>query len=168
MCAILDLNIVSQLWEGGGNSAGQGFRKAIDSGKIQLAFGGSQLKHEVKRISGKSSLFRPWFQQLEAAGRVKRVPDGDVDMRTQELVSGRDASAAIIRSDDHHIMALAQISGARLLFTNDKRLTDDFGNPQIIEPPSGRVYSTNLTTDFSKQRRELLARTDLCSKGKGR
>ena len=46
-----------------------------------------------------------------------------------------------IKSDDEHILALALVSGARLLFSGDKDLHDDFKNPNIISP-KGRVYQT--------------------------
>lgn len=166
MCAIVDMNIVRQLWDKEGNPAGQGFRKAVDTGRFPLTLGGSKFRNEVLRVSGHSSRLRPWLQQLQSAGRLQRVNDSDVDTRMQELVSSRGVVASSIRSDDHHILALAQISGARLLFTNDKALAADFGNVQIIGSPRGRVYSTNITTDFNKSRRDLLARTDLCSRNR--
>ncbi|MYH42126.1 MAG: hypothetical protein F4017_01170 [Acidimicrobiaceae bacterium] len=60
------------------------------------------------------------------------------------------------RSDDHHVIALAQISGARLLFSNDKDLHKDFKNRQLIDQPTGTVYSTLARNDFTSHRRAQL------------
>ena len=45
------------------------------------------------------------------------------------------------KSDDVHILALAKASGARLLYTGDKSLIQDFKNRKIINNPSGKIYS---------------------------
>ena len=163
MCAIVDKNVFHELWEQGGTPAGQGFRRVIESGRIPLAFGGTMLRHEVA-TPGKSSRMKAWIQQLQSAGRLVRVADDEVDQRTQDLSSGDTATSSFVRSDDPHIIALADISHARLLYTNDKDLTDDFRDPRIIKSPRGHVYSTNETSEFNKRRRDLLARTDLCAR----
>ena len=53
----------------------------------------------------------------------------------------------IYRSDDEHVLALAGVSGARLLFTNDPALEKDFKNRRIINSGKGRgrVYTTRPT-----------------------
>lgn len=166
MCAVVDKSVFGELWDRGGKPTGQGFRKIVESGRLPLSFGGTKIKHEVAPpIPGKSSRMLVWIQQLQSAGRLIRVPDHEVDKRAHELASGVATASSQIRSNDHHVIALAQVSGARLLYTNDKRLTHDFGDLQIINSPRGRVYSTNETSNFNKQRRDLLARTDLCARG---
>ena len=163
MCAIVDKNVFHELWEQGGTPAGQGFRRVIENGRIPLAFGGTMVEHEVAP-PGRSSRMKAWIQQLQSAGRLVRVPDSEVDKRTHELASGAAAISSIVRSDDPHVLALAEVSHARLLYTNDKKLTDDFRDAQIIKSPRGHVYSTNQNSEFNKQRRDLLARTDLCAR----
>ena len=69
----------------------------------------------------------------------------------------------VCRSNDAHIIELAQISGARLLYSNDRDLTDDFRDRGLVPNPRGRVYSTNVTRDFNPQRRNLL-RQSRCQK----
>ena len=166
MCTVVDKSVFGELWDRDGKPAGQGFRKIVESGRLPLAFGGTKIKDEIAPpIPGKSSRMLEWIQQLQSAGRLIRVPDHAVDTRAHELATGAAIASSRIRSNDHHVIALAQVSGARLLYTNDKRLTDDFRNPLIIESPRGRVYSTNENSDFNKQRRDLLARTDLCARG---
>ena len=61
-----------------------------------------------------------------------------------------------IKSDDEHILALARVSGARLLFSGDKNLHDDFKNAEIIGNPSGKVYQS--------QKHKRLLTSSVCKK----
>ena len=65
-------------------------------------------------------------------------------------------------SDDEHVIALARVSGARLLFTNDGDLQADFKNPGIINGPRGVIYTTMLKQEVTRTHRDLLRRSDLC------
>ena len=68
-----------------------------------------------------------------------------------------------VKSDDPHIIALAQVSGARLLYSNDKSLQQDFKNKDLINNPRGKVYITNeCRGNFSSGHKKLLVRRDLC------
>ena len=99
---------------------------------------------------------RELLQQLTVAGRAFTVDDAQVDATT-EVVRPQ------CRSNDPHVVALAQVSGARLLYSNDTTLHQDFGDPQLINAPRGSVFSTNRSDRFSRHHRRLLRRTDLCS-----
>ena len=46
-----------------------------------------------------------------------------------------------LRSNDAHVLALARASGARLLYTGDGDLMDDFKDRRFIDRPRGKVYS---------------------------
>ena len=80
-----------------------------------------------------------------------------MDGREEEL--GREGRC---RSNDIHVIALAQISGARLLYSNDQALHEDFGNKLLIDRPRGKVYSTNERKDFTNAHRRLLNNRNLC------
>ena len=101
--------------------------------------------------------FNTWLVQALLAGQARRVNDGEVDAATEAL-----QRRGICRSDDEHVLALAQVSGARLLFSNDRDLQQDFRNRQIIEGTRGRIYTTKDRTDVRPSHRKLLRRTDLC------
>lgn len=91
------------------------------------------------------------------AGRARRIPDEEVHSETEAI-----RSQGLLRSDDEHVLALARVSGARLLFTNDRDLQEDFGNRQIVGGTRGRVYTTRLSGDVRDAHRDLLGRRDLC------
>lgn len=58
------------------------------------------------------------------------------------------------RSNDPHVLALAIVSGARLLYTADQALRDDFKKGKwmngkfIIQKPRGKLYSSKDNSDL--------------------
>lgn len=103
---------------------------------------------------------RAWLVELQNAGRLKTVDRAEVDRVSQKLKASR--GPASLTSDDEHVVALAMVSGARLLFTNDMRLSRDFKNPQIVSVPRGRVYTTRLSQGLNGTHRSLLRSNNLC------
>ncbi len=158
MCAIVDANVANQLWESGGTPAGKAFRGAVDHGQVPLVVGGRH--HDELMQSGE--LMRRWLAQLQLAGRLTSVDSELVNRRTTELIQTTEQGAPVCGSDDEHIIALAQVSGARLLFTNDDALTGDFKEKRLIDGPRGKVYSTLQSSEVRRSHRDLLRRTDLC------
>ena len=71
------------------------------------------------------------------------------------------------KSNDLHVLALALVSGARLLYTNDTALINDFGNPGIVARPRGKIYTTAKSTNVTDAHRRLLAARDLCRMPRG-
>ena len=76
----------------------------------------------------------------------------------EEQLSGR------VTSNDLHVLALALVSGARLLFTDDRRLTNDFMNTDVISGPAGKVYTTrgDVRRRFTSEHDGLLKSENLC------
>lgn len=79
------------------------------------------------------------------AGRAQLVPASRFAEDEAELKASGE-----LRSDDPHVLALARVSGARLLYTGDNKLIADFTDRRIIQKPRGRVYkgaaNANLLT----------------------
>ena len=155
MCAILDANVAHEVFGADPTEAGVKFFEWINSRKGHLVAGGKLLE-ELNRTSA-----REWARQALNAGLIKNVPETHVDARMAEL-----RNEGAIRSDDPHVLALAQISGTRLLYSNDRALQQDFSNRRLIHNPPGKIYSTddrnNPNKEFRPAHRKLLARNDLC------
>ena len=151
MCAIIDANVAHEVFGSNRPSAGKEFFDWINKGRGRLVAGGNLLA-ELNRTSA-----RDWARQALNAGLIRNVSDEYVNARTTELLSQQRC-----RSDDPHIIALAQISGARLLYSNDGDLRDDFKTKSLVDKPRGKVYSTRETGDFTTSHRNLLTRKDLC------
>ena len=154
MCAIIDANVVSEVFGNSRPEAGEEFFKWIDSGKGVLVVGG-RLNMELLRASAK---FSRWAQVASLAGRLFREDSNKVDARERQIARRNQHL-----SNDPHVLALAQVSGARLLYTNDRDLQEDFRDPNLINRPRGNIYTILVNKDFAKSHRSLLSRPNLCS-----
>lgn len=154
MCAIVDANVIHEVFGSSRNEAGKRFFDWISSGKGRLVAGG-QL---IGELYGSSAGFRVWAQEAVLAGNMKIENENQVVTRTRAL--GKTGQCI---SDDPHIIALAQVSGARLLYSNDKDLQRDFKDKRLIDNPRGKIYTTAQRADYSSTHRNLLARRDLCA-----
>ena len=153
MCAIVDANVAREVFSHPRPAAGAEFFKWINRESGRLVAGGKLLE-ELNRTSA-----REWARQATIAGRIRSVDDAEVDARAAEL---RESCI----SDDPHVIALAQVSGARLLYANDGDLHRDFGDKRLLDGPRGKVYSTRDDKGFRERHRRLLRRRDLCRSGR--
>jgi len=147
MYAILDANVVHEVFGFNQPPAGEKFYNWIDTGSGHLVIGG-KLRKELYEGSPR---FKKWAEEAQKAGRLRREDDGKVNTRTEELCRGK-----ACKSDDPHIIALAQIGRVRLLYSNDRDLQKDFRNRALIDNPRGRVYSTLKHKEFTRDHRRLL------------
>ena len=150
MCAILDANVVHKVFGKGRSDAGKAFFEWLVSGNGSLVTGG-QLHRELTR----THTFQEWSKQAVLSGRIKRFNDQKTDDRTEML---RDSCI----SNDPHIIALAQISGARFLYSDEGNLHKDFRNKKLIDNPRGTIYSTKEQDNFTPNHRKLLRRSGIC------
>lgn len=116
---IIDANVASE------------FREATEEARLiarwltnrgKLSTGGRNLQELLQtRIRG-------YVEELRRAGRINRVNDDLIAvMEVKVLKNG-------IRSDDEHVIALALVGGARLLYSRDVALIRDFVDRHIISP----------------------------------
>ena len=152
MCAIVDNNVANEVFGGDPPEAGRRFRHWLGGGNGRLVVGGRLLEE-----LGGNRGFREWFQQNELSGRLLQVKDEEVDQQERII---RQANLCI--SDDEHVVALAVASGARLLYTNDDLLKDDFKNREVVPGPPGKIYTTRDRKDFRPAHRKLLGMRNLC------
>ncbi len=150
MCAIVDANVAHEVFGPKRSPAGEKFYDWIKKPGGGLVVGGKLLA-ELK----KSSHFRRLASELEKAGLMRTVNKEKVDAKEKEIEAQCD-------SNDPHIIALAQVSGARLLYSCDKDLHEDFKKKDLIDQPPGKVYSTSQSKDFTPAHKKLLNRQDLC------
>ena len=104
-----------------------------DNRRGKLVVGG-KLREELAANQN----FRLWLSQAVQAGRARILDDDKVDSVTSDVLA-----EDVCRSNDPHVIALARISGVRLLYTNDKLLNDDF--KAIIR--GGLIYTTRLSKE---------------------
>ena len=152
MCAIVDANVAYEVFGDNRTPAGEHFYDWLMRRNGGTFVAGGKLLRELNRNSN----FRAVFGERLRAGRAKRVPDDEIASALDELPN------ELVESDDHHVLALANASGARLLFTNDNPLQDDFRNRRIVGGTRGRIYTTGRNSNVTDTHRQLLQRGDLC------
>lgn len=159
MCAIVDAQVAHEVFGPEPSPAGREFYEWVGKAHGRLVVGGKLLKELYAGSPG----FREWSKQAVLAGLMTVLDESKVDDR-----AGRIQRRGLHRSDDPHVLALAQVSHARLLFTNDRRLEQDFRNKSLIDEPRGRVYHTrdirnpNDNKEFTSAHRRLLNDRRLC------
>ena len=159
MCVIVDANAINEIFrvqpltkEDNRPEAGKKFFDWLDSNPERLVIGGSKLQKELN-----IERFMDWAQGIERAGKLRKYDNGEVDQRAKELQAQN-----ACESNDEHIIALAQISGARLLYSKDQDLRNDFKD--LLNSPQGKVFPTGNTSENRKERNRLLADKRLCRK----
>lgn len=162
MCAILDANVVHEVFGAEQSPAGKAFYQWIYSPKeTNFLIVGDKLLRELEKASGEfrkrtQQASQDPVQQAFLTGRIKKISDGEeskIEAKEKNLKK-------ICASNDAHIIALAQISGARLLYSNDRDLHKDFKSKKLIDAPRGLVYSTLRK---GNTRNPLLKRKNLCA-----
>ena len=117
------------------------------------------MTRELHRANAKK--FVPWLQGMILAGRVIDRGKSRIE-QSIEILDEED----LCESDDRHVIAVAQISGARLLYSNDKALQRDFKNKKLIDEPRGKIYETSRNENFPDTHKRLL-RNAVCRRASG-
>ena len=90
---------------------------------------------KLREELAKNESVRRQLVALDRAGRLRSIDAERVRQEEQRL-----RAAAACLSNDPHVLALAIVSGARTLATNDNALAADFKNKLIIDQPRGSIY----------------------------
>ena len=139
MCIIIDANVANEFSPL--TDAARGiFEWVTEGGRI---VSGGRLKAELLKTK-----FRLLYQPLLLAGRLIEYEKTAVDQSEKELVD-----SGICNSDDPHVIALARISDARILFSRDMQLHADFCNRSLLRP-RGRVYQNQSHTHILRSARK--------------
>lgn len=91
---------------------------------------GGQLAAELAKLGATQRL----LAELRRAGKAHLEAEAEIRATEERLLA-----AGGLKSDDCHVIALAFVSGARVLVTEDQALMTDFGNPALLAP-KGRIY----------------------------
>lgn len=132
MCAIVDANVANEVFGPNPTPAGEMFFHWLNKGSNRLVVGGKLLEE----LETGSPDFRDWAREVARSGHMKILNENEVRKRTAQIEREEQHT-----SDDPHVLALAQLSGTRLLYSNDGDLQQDFKNRRLIHP-QGNIYST--------------------------
>jgi len=143
MCVIVDANVASKVFSGAPPEEYGPLRRWLDEPEEDgcLVYGG-QLSRELQRVG----VAGRYVVALLRAGRARFVPDGEVSPEAEKV-------AELCESNDGHVIALARVSGARTLCTEDQALWRDFNNKALIDNPRGKIYRQSRHSHLLKHSR---------------
>ena len=147
MCLIVDANLLSLVFSENPNDDFRPIREWLDS-EGKLAVGGHLLV-EYDKITNLLS----YILSLSRAGKARIIPSNVVNDE-EKLVTNQ------CKSDDPHVIALARVSGARILCSRDKTLHTDFRNSELIDDPRGHIYQNAK----HKQLLSMYGHTEACKR----
>ena len=132
MCLIIDTSRASDFFSHPWDPPHGPLSRWLSQRNGVVVYGGL-LREELERIGEARRVLKNW----ERSGRAIPLNDEAVRVRVAELVA-----AVVCVSNDPHVVAVAQLSGARVLFTNDNNLVIDFRNSALVKAPPGQIYRT--------------------------
>ena len=129
MCIIIDANVLSKfLADPPSPDAGPIHNWINNMGGTIIFSTGGKFNKEIGRHA------RNRLQVLVRRNVARQIP-------LSRFQDDEKALQGKIKSDDEHILALARSTGARILYTSDKKLIEDFKDKEIIDQPRGKIYS---------------------------
>lgn len=129
MCIIIDANKLGQFLSQPPDADSAPIHNWLENkgGKIVYSTAG-RFRAEIGRKARER--LRVYFQ----AGMAVEVDEERFGEDQRQL-------AAIIRSDDPHVLAMARATNTRILYTADQDLISDFKNKELIDQPRGKIYT---------------------------
>ena len=147
MCTILDASARDDVFsENNRSEAGGLFFDWIDGRGGRLVIGG-KLRNELNQ----NRIFTNWASVAVSAGWIMDIDDLKVGAEASTLSN--------LKSNDAHVIALARISRARLLYSYDAALNEDFQNNELINGPKGSLYTTQWSNTTRRRIKRLLKNT---------
>lgn len=123
MCVIIDMNVAHRVLTDRPSPEYDPVHDGLFRQRtLRLAVGGT-LRREYFRSREVTTMLRV----LDQAGVARIYDDVVVDAETATVVG---LSQCV--SDDPHVIALARVSGARVICSEDKRLHADIKNPRLL------------------------------------
>lgn len=142
MCIILDANQFSRFFNSNhpNHPDMKPLRKILKKRKVKIAY--APIEKIIKEW--KPNRNNEYFKELWSNGSIERYGKQEVTTAQQEL-----SRQNKLKSDDPHLIALAQISGSNLLVSADQNLHKDFRNTALIQ--DGMIYQTKAHAHLLKK-----------------
>ena|SRR5690554_3908565 len=144
MCLIIDANCFSCVFDKSdkNHSEFSAILKWITEGEGKIVYGGKKYKSELKNASKYIRIFR----LLKEAKRAIEVCDDKVN-RAEKIASSLKVHKDF---DDPHLIAIATVSGCKIICTQEKRAIPFLKDPKLYPkgctPPS--LYTSSRNKDL--------------------
>ena len=130
MCVIIDASVAGRVFSVPREPDFVPLWRWLEKDDGRLVYGG-KLADELGRLPK----VRRFLVRLKEAGLALQCSRIKVDAEENTVRKLR-----LCRSNDQHVIALARVSGARILCAVDGDLVSDFKNPQLVPSPKGKIY----------------------------
>lgn len=134
MCLIIDNDVAHKVFTSTGEDTDSDFECIADclfgrrKPRAEMVCGGELTDEYLS-----NSRMRKVLVELDRSGRIESIPDKKIREEKKDI-----GESCV--SNDEHIIAIARISGARILCSHDQDLHSDFRNPELISNPRGNIY----------------------------
>jgi predicted nucleic acid-binding protein len=132
MCVLVDTNVAHRVLLGRNDPDYKVVYAALMSKRLVLVYGGPLVKEYNRNTEVRRTVL-----SLERAGMALRISESLI----AEEITWLERNEHCL-SNDPHIIALARVSGARLLCSNDGDLGQDFTNKALVDHPRGKIYKS--------------------------
>ena len=155
MCAIVDASGANDVFGEDRPDVGIAFFNWIEThGRILT---GGKLTKEIRSVCPK---FIEWAQEAERTRKLVKINNSKARAETNKIINRKNHG---LHSNDAHVLAIARLGGARLLYANDKNLLEDFANSSLITSPPGDTMTSLEESSFTDEDRKTLERaTNRC------
>ena len=147
MCLVLDTNMFGKFLKKADKDM-QPIYSWLNKGRGKIIY----TKHAsyYQELAQSQNMLR-WLDDAQQSGQSRLVDLKKVEQAASKLRNKIKNGSLQLKSNDIHILALAQASRVKLLCSDDRGLHADFTNPQIV---GGKVYQN--------QGHKRLLTKDLC------
>jgi hypothetical protein len=136
MCIVVDANVFSEVLNKDPKSSFKPVSDWIYSSLGKFVIGGTKYKEEIGFNEHESKINQ--LNQLKKASKLVLIADDKVDKEENGLKAKLDKNC-----DDHHIIALLQVSGCKLLASKDQRSFS-----YIQKNTKAKIYSSEKNSDL--------------------
>ena len=148
MCAIVDASGAEDVFGKDRPEIGIAFFNWIEEhGHIVT---GGKLTREIRSSCPNFIL---WAQEAERTRKLIKISKSNINVEMNKITKNR-----YLRSNDTHVLAIARAGEARLLYSNDKPLLEDFVDSRFIRRPQGDTMTSYTGGDLSDEDQEKLDR----------
>lgn len=139
MCIILDVHKVDSVLGRATSVVEKNIADRITNRTLGLAAGGTKYLLEISNSvshSGQQFFLEAW-RNPDQPNPTRPHNNAAIDAEEKRLIE-----RGACESNDEHIIAIGLVTGARLVFSDDRQLGRDFRNARVVQPP-GRVVPAN-------------------------
>ena len=135
---IIDANVAAALSANPLHSDAHPVKQSVEEKRLRIAIGGRLTTELI------SARLRHWLSELIRSGSVLQYRSKQINQEVRNV-----ERMGVCVSNDTHIIALARVSGVRLLYSHDHKLHRDFACKRLVQ--KGKIYQSRKHSHLLRQ-----------------